>query len=61
MAVHSDAADRRCRLGLDSVVVSYENGPDRCTVYPRSLDRHERLERWLSADADLFVPLREMR
>jgi hypothetical protein len=61
MAVHSDEADRRRQLDLDSVVVSYENGPDRRTVYPPGIDRHERLERWLSADVDLFVSLREMR
>jgi hypothetical protein len=61
MAVHPDAADGRRSFELHSVVVSYEHRSDRCTIYPRHLSRHERLDTWLSADADAFVSLREMR
>lgn len=42
---------------LHSIVVNYEDGADRCTVYP-SRDRCvERTTEWLSADADAFVDL----
>lgn len=46
---------------LHSVVVSYEDGPDRCTVYPRRDRCLERVEAWISADLDSFVGLKEMR
>jgi hypothetical protein len=61
MSLHSETATRRRRFDLHGVVVSYENGPDRCTIYPRGRSRHDRLETWLSADADAFVSLRETR
>jgi hypothetical protein len=63
MAVHSDTSDteRDRSFDLHSVVVSYEHRADRCTVYPRERSHYERLETWLSADADAFVSLREMR
>lgn len=53
--------DARYPFELHGVVVSYETGPDWCNIHPRGLARHERLEAWLSADTDAFVPLREMR
>jgi hypothetical protein len=43
--------------GLHSVVVTYESGPDRRTIYPADAEKHERLTQWLSADDDLFVDL----
>jgi len=61
MTLHSEPATRRRQFDLHGVVVSDEHGPDRCTIYPRSRSRHDRLETWLSADADAFVSLREMR
>ena len=48
-------------FALHGVVVTYEDGPDRCTVYPRRNRCLERVEAWLSADLDAFVDLREMR
>jgi hypothetical protein len=48
------------RLELHSVVVSYEEGPDRCTVYPRRDRCVERTTEWLSADVCAFVDLRSM-
>lgn len=44
-------------VGLRSVVVHYDEGPDRCTVYPDGVPDQARLTRWLSADADAFVDL----
>ncbi|WP_152041259.1 DUF7511 domain-containing protein [Salinigranum salinum] len=61
MAAHPDAADSRRTFDLHGVVVSYEHRPDRCTIYPRGLACQDRVERWLSADTDAFVSLREMR
>jgi sorbitol-specific phosphotransferase system component IIBC len=42
---------------LHSVVVSYEGGADRCTVYPRRRQCVERTTEWLSADLAAFVDL----
>lgn len=60
MAVPPDTVSRRS-FDLHGVVVSYDHQPDRCTIYPRHRSHHERLETWLSADAEVFVPLAEMR
>ncbi|MDS0298684.1 hypothetical protein NDI76_08010 [Halogeometricum sp. S1BR25-6] len=49
------------KFELHSVVVTYEDDPDRCTVYPRRNRCLERVEAWLSADFDAFVDLGEMR
>jgi hypothetical protein len=46
---------------LHSVVVSYEDGPDRCTLYPRRDRCVERTSEWLSADLCAFVSLAEIR
>jgi hypothetical protein len=46
---------------LHSVVVTYEDGADRCTLYPRRQSCRERMSSWLSADFDAFVGLEEMR
>jgi hypothetical protein len=63
MSVHTDGEEpsRERSFDLHSVVVSYEHRADRCTIYPRGRSHYERLETWLSADEDVFVPLREMR
>jgi Fe-S-cluster containining protein len=55
-------ATRRCGgFELRSVVVRYEERPDRCTIYPRRESCCEHVDAWLSADADAFVGLDEMR
>ena len=46
---------------LDSVVVSYENGPDRRTIYPEGTSGVERMSAWLTDDDDGFVPLESFR
>lgn len=46
---------------LRSVVVRYDKRPDRCTIYPRRESCCEHVDAWLSANADAFVPLSEMR
>jgi hypothetical protein len=48
-------------IELRSVVVRYEERPDRCTIYPRRDRCCEQVDAWLSADADSFVPLDEMQ
>ena len=46
---------------LRSVVVAYEGSADRQTLYPADASEIERLTHWLSADADAFVALDELR
>ena len=46
---------------LHSVVVQYDDRPDRCTVYPRRDRCLDRMAAWLSADLEAFVGLEEMR
>jgi hypothetical protein len=46
---------------LNSVVVTYEGTPDRRTLYPPEATEVERLTHWLTADADAFEHLDEMR
>lgn len=58
-ALHDDRGPprRSAVVGLRSVLVRYESGSDRRTLYPPDADEHERLTRWLSADDDAFVDL----
>jgi hypothetical protein len=56
---HGTATDRP--PGLRAVVVTYDDAADRRTLYPPSATETERLTRWLTADADDFTPLDEMR
>lgn len=46
---------------LHSVVVSYEDGREVCTVYPRGVAPVERVDEWFSADRSAFVDLDEIR
>jgi len=46
---------------LNSVVVAYEGSADRQTLYPADATEIERLTHWLTADADAFQRLDEMR
>ncbi|WP_144901615.1 DUF7511 domain-containing protein [Halobellus captivus] len=55
------ASDADGVFELRSVVVRYERRPDRCTIYPRRESCCEHVDAWLSADADAFYPLDEMR
>lgn len=43
--------------GLRSVLVRYESGADRRTLYPDEADEYERMTRWISADDGAFVDL----
>jgi hypothetical protein len=49
------------RFDLHSVVVGYEDSPDRCTVYPRRRRCVERTTEWFTADFGAFVDLSERR
>jgi hypothetical protein len=57
----SDADDPDLDGPLRSVVVAYEGSADRQTLYPVAATEVERLTRWLTADADAFERLDEMR
>lgn len=46
---------------LRLTVVEYERGPNRATIHPRGLTGIERMETWLSANADAFVDLSACR
>ncbi|WP_396612803.1 hypothetical protein ACH9L7_05890 [Haloferax sp. S1W] len=46
---------------LHSVVVNYREGSDQVTVYPRRDSCCDQIEAWLTANADAFVSLEEMR
>lgn len=47
------ATPRELRLA----VVRYDEGPDRCTLYPPGLTGIERMETWISADMSAVVDL----
>ncbi|UPW00696.1 hypothetical protein M0R88_01005 [Halorussus gelatinilyticus] len=53
----TDARDGRPDVELRSVVVEYEDRPDRRTVYPAGVSGMERMSSWLTADDDAFVNL----
>ncbi|WP_227375206.1 DUF7511 domain-containing protein [Haladaptatus halobius] len=46
---------------LSAVVVEYDDRPNRCTIFPTDATRHQRMVRWITADADVFVSLDERR
>jgi hypothetical protein len=47
------------RSTLRAVVVRYEQGPDRRTVYPEGADDFERMTHWFTANEDAFCHLDE--
>ncbi len=60
LGTQSNGRDGRA-YDLHSVVVSYSDRPDRCTIYPRNTSCYERIETWLTADQAAFLDLDEMR
>jgi hypothetical protein len=48
-------------IDLESIVVRYENRPDRCTITPRECPETERMTAWLSADVQATVDLADVR
>lgn len=46
---------------LESIVVRYEDRPDRCTITPRECPEEAQLTTWLSADVEVFVDLGDAR
>ena len=44
-----------------AVVVSSDDGPDECTIFPLVATEAERVTTWVSAEADSFVSLAAMR
>jgi hypothetical protein len=53
--------DQPLECDLRAILVRYEGGADRRTVYPDEADDLERMTRWFTADDDAFVPLDECR
>lgn len=51
----------RPSIELDSVVVNYDDRPDRRTIYPDEASGVERMSTWLTADDAGFVNLDAMR
>ncbi|MHC3439083.1 DUF7511 domain-containing protein [Natrialbaceae archaeon A-gly3] len=54
-------SDERHPIDLESVVVQYEDGPDRCTIAPRDCPDEKKLTTWLTADVEAFVDLEDAR
>ena len=48
-------------LDLQLTVVRYDDGPDRCTVSPRTVPEGRRTMTWLSANRAAFEELAAMR
>lgn len=46
---------------LESIVVRYDDRPDRCTIAPLECSEADRVTTWLSADVRAFVDLADMR
>ncbi|WP_410764828.1 hypothetical protein [Haloferax sp. DFSO60] len=46
---------------LHSVVITYREGADQVTVYPRRDSCCDQMEAWLTANAEAFVALDKMR
>ncbi|MFC7239045.1 hypothetical protein ACFQS4_12555 [Saliphagus sp. GCM10025317] len=48
-----------------AIIVRYDDRPDRCTIAPREAsaaeDGFDTMTTWLTANADVFVDLEEMR
>jgi len=60
--VTAPVGDRsRHALNLQLTVVRYDDGPDRCTVSPRTVPDGKRTTTWLSADRTAFADLTAMR
>ncbi|WP_128476037.1 DUF7511 domain-containing protein [Halorussus pelagicus] len=57
----TETRDHRPDIALRSVVVEYEDRPDRRTVYPAGVSEMERMSSWLTADDDAFVDLEATR
>jgi len=56
----ADGGEHRS-AALQSRVVAYADGPDRCTIFPVDASRDERMSTWLTASVDAFVDLERTR
>ncbi|MFC6824079.1 DUF7511 domain-containing protein [Halopelagius fulvigenes] len=45
----------------EATVVSYDDEPDECTIYPADADDDELVTTWISAKSGSFVSLADMR
>jgi hypothetical protein len=55
------SGDERPADALVAAVVSYDDAPDECTIYPADADDDDLVTRWITAQAGSFVPLAETR
>ena len=44
-----------------AAVVDYDDAPDECTIYPRTVSERQRTTAWITAREGSFHPLIEMR
>ena len=66
--IHAGEPDRSREAGppgraleLESIVVSYDHRPDRCTIAPKTRTDENALTAWLTADRSAFVDLGNVR
>lgn len=57
----TESRAERPSIGLSSVIVGYDDKPDRRTVYPEQTSGVERMSTWLTADDAGFVELESFR
>jgi hypothetical protein len=56
------AVPEQPRIDIGSEIIEYDDRPDECTLFPRSVGtRDERMTVWLTARGDAFVDAREHR
>jgi len=64
--IHAGETDRSREapgrpLALESIVVRYDDRPDRCTIAPKTRTDENALTAWLTADRSAFVDLGNVR
>jgi hypothetical protein len=53
--------DLRSAEQFAATVVSREDGPDKCTIYPADVGETGRTTRWITAESSAFCSLRARR
>ena len=57
----AEPVDGNSRGAYDAVIVSYDDAPDECTVFPVGVGETELVTTWVSAAEGSFVSLATMR
>jgi hypothetical protein len=58
---HRDRTDGDDGAGLVATVVTYDDSPDECTIYPADANDADIVTRWISAAEGSFVALADSR